>query len=87
MRITNCLIKAKGNSTRVIYFATDNTKELSVINNTFFVENNQTIIRTINADVEICKNTVKGSTNFTDLGTGSNTWTATTDAQGNILQA
>jgi hypothetical protein len=58
-----------------------------VSNNEIFVNDSTAVgIKSINVDIFIVDNDVKGTTTAFDLGTGSNLWTATKDSQGNSAQ-
>ena len=85
LKIVNNIIKLTSGSNNGINFGT--TANCQAIGNTIYLNDPTSIgVKSSNVGAYLSGNTVKGSTILADLGTGTNLFTSTTDAQGNAAQ-
>jgi hypothetical protein len=85
VKAINNIIKINAGSGDGIFFSTLTNSQ--AIGNVIYLNDPTSVgVTSNNTNVYISKNTVKGSTILSDLGTGTNLFTATTDAQGNSAQ-
>ena len=85
MKVVNNVIKINSGSGNGIDFASIANSQ--AIGNTIYLNAATSIgVKSTNVNAYVSGNTIKGSTLGTNLGTGSNLFTATQDAQGNAAQ-
>jgi hypothetical protein len=86
VEIVNNVIRLESGTADGIYINSTRLNTLVSGNKIFVNDPTATGIVSANVDIYIVDNKIKGTTLGVNLGTGTNLWTATTDAQGNSVQ-